>query len=266
MSETARAHERLEPVVVPQAQRLAEGPLPEDVMVFPSNPAPGYGLLIHFHGAPYIPYLAMRAGQPPMTVVAVNLGSGSSAYERPFLDPGAFPALVDSALARAGTDNRPERIFLSGFSAGYGAIRSILREHAERVDGVLLLDGLHASYVPEGRVLSAGGRVDSTDMAPFVAFARRAARREKVFLFTHSEIFPGTYVSTTEAADFLLAELGLERTPVLDWGPVGMQQVSRAGSGAFDVLGFAGNSAPDHVDHLHGMPEFLALLLEDGRR
>ncbi len=66
--------------------------------------------------------------------------------------------------------------------------------------------------------------------------------------------------STTETSDYLLKELGVARTAVLAWGPVGMQQVSEAESGGFRVLGFAGNSAPDHVDHLHGLAAFLPLL------
>ena len=32
-------------------------------------------------------------------------------------------------------------------------------------------------------------------------------------------------------------------------------------AGRFELLGFAGNSAPDHVDHLHAMPELLARTL-----
>ena len=75
---------------------------------------------------------------------------------------------------------------------------------------------------------------------------------------THSEIFPGTFASTTETADYLLRELGLHRTPVLRWGPRGMQQLSEVRAGGFELLGFAGNSAPDHIDQFQGMPEFLA--------
>ena len=36
-----------------------------------------------------------------------------------------------------------------------------------------------------------------------------------------------------------------------------MQQLSEARRGGFDVLGFAGNSAPDHVDHLYALGEWL---------
>ena len=36
-----------------------------------------------------------------------------------------------------------------------------------------------------------------------------------------------------------------------------MQQLSEVRAGRFELLGFAGNSGPDHIDHLHAMPEFL---------
>jgi hypothetical protein len=40
-----------------------------------------------------------------------------------------------------------------------------------------------------------------------------------------------------------------------------MQQLSEVRAGRFELLGFAGNTAPDHIDHLHGMPEFLRRLI-----
>ena len=60
------------------------------------------------------------------------------------------------------------------------------------------------------------------------------------------------------SAPGLLRALGLRRTPVLRWGPRGMQQLSETRAGRFELLGFAGNSAPDHIDHLHALPELLA--------
>src|SRR5216110_1861887 len=104
------------------------------------------------------------------------------------------------------------------------------------------------------------GALDTTNLVAFAAFAGAAMRGEKRFVVTHSEIFPGTFASTTETADYLLHALGLRRTPVLRWGPRGMQQLSEVRSGGFELLGFAGNTAPDHMDHFHGMPEFLGRL------
>jgi len=111
--------------------------------------------------------------------------------------------------------------------------------------------------VPEGSLLAAGGTLDTTNLAAFAGFARAAMKGEKRFVVTHSEIFPGTFASTTETADWLLRSTGLKRTPVLTWGHRGMQQLSEVRSGRFELLGFAGNTGPDHIDHLHAMPELL---------
>ena len=82
----------------------------------------------------------------------------------------------------------------------------------------------------------------------------------KTFVVTHSEIFPGTYASTTECADYLLAALSLKRRPKPMRGPIGMQQLSAVDAGGFRVRGYAGNTAPDHVDFLHAMPAWFSLL------
>ena len=142
-------------------------------------------------------------------------------------------------------------------------MRAILRDprHFAQVDAVLLLDGLHTSYVPDGTVLANGGKLDEQPLEIFVDFARAAMAGEKRFLITHSEIFPGTFASTTETTDYLIQKLGLHLEPVLKWGPHGMQQLSEARKGRFAILGFAGNSAPDHIDHAQGMPAFLGRLL-----
>ena len=79
-------------------------------------------------------------------------------------------------------------------------------------------------------------------------------------IVTHSEIFPGTFASTTETADYLLAQSNLTRRAVLKWGPMGTQQLSETRSGRFLLIGYAGNSAPDHVDQLHSLPVFLRWL------
>ncbi len=154
------------------------------------------------------------------------------------------------------------RIFLSSFSAGYGAVRAILKNHFQMIDGIILLDGLHTDYVPSGLVLAEGGELNSDKLIDFVQFARLAIEGKKKLLITHSEIFPGTYVSTTETANFIINSLNLERHPVLEWGPVGMQLLSETKRNGLTILGFAGNTAPDHIDHFHGLPAFLKMFLD----
>jgi len=271
MVEATRAHERLAPKALGGATRSFVGPAGRPVEVFVPDRARTrdvVDVVVHFHGAAWLPEQAVAEIGDHTVAAVVNLGTGSGAYDRAFADPAVFDSLLAGVTrevkAAIGEAARIGRVTLVGFSAGHGAVRAILRDprHFARVDAVLLLDGMHTSYVPDGIVLAAGGALDTTNLVAFADFARAAVRGDKRFLITHSEIFPGTFASTTETADWLLRTLGLRRTPVLRWGPRGMQQLSEVRAGRFELLGFAGNSGPDHIDHLHAMPEFLVQVLK----
>lgn len=225
-------------------------------------------LLIQFFGTKEIVAYAADRYRGRLIAATVNLGSGSSVYATPFSDTLLFQRLVDSIQQRVrrqtGHSLEFKKIIVSGFSAGYGAVRAILTTPSNRniINGVLLLDGLHASYIPDRKVLAEGGRIDSSAYTGIIQFCNEAvqARSAKKFLFTHSEIFPGTFVSTTESADFLIKTLALKSQAVLKWGPGGMQQISRSRKNHFQIVGFAGNTAPDHMDHLHNLYYFLNML------
>lgn len=268
MVETTRSHARREQRP-PRGERTAIswGGAADATLFVPrsSEGSKSLDLLIHFHGAAWLPEIASKASPQRLAVATVHLGAGSSVYRNAFSEPARFEAIVAESR-KAFAPRSLERVFLSGFSAGFGAIREILRNGgADAVDGILLLDGLHASYVPERTVLAEGGALDESALKPFAEFARLAAAGKKAFVITHSEIFPGTFASTTETTDALIAALGLSRTAVLEWGPGGMQQLSEVSEGGLKILGFAGNSAPDHVDHFHAMPEFVSMLLNVDR-
>jgi hypothetical protein len=270
MTEDTRAHERLVQRPLTGITRSFEGPRGRPVELFVPDAAgiaDAFDLVVHFHGAAWLPEQAVASLGGAVVAAVVNLGAGSGAYHTAFADPSAFDSLLAGVSREVsvaiGKPARIGRITLVGFSAGHGAVRAILRapSHFARVDAVLLLDGMHTSYVPEGTVLAAGGSLDSTNLVSLTEFARAAVRGEKRFVVTHSEIFPGTFASTTETADWLLRALSLKRAPVLRWGVRGMQQLSEVHAGRFELLGFAGNSGPDHIDHLHAMPELLARTL-----
>jgi hypothetical protein len=137
-------------------------------------------------------------------------------------------------------------------------VRAILLvpENYARIHRVILIDGLHTDY-PSGKPGPTESTVDPEPLQIFLRFARDAVAGRKRMLVTHSEIFPGTFASTTETADYLLEQLGLHRREVVRRGPMGTQQLSDVRRGGFHLLGFAGNSAPDHVDQLHSLAEYL---------
>lgn len=265
MRETTREHSRLEQSE-PEGERWMLRALPgrEVPLFLPARSADSerVDLVIHFHGAAWIAEVAAAGQDRDLAIATVHAGAGSGIYDRTFSDPTLLPALLEEARSTL-APRRIDRVWLTGFSAGFGAIRAVLRdlEHPE-IAGILLLDGLHTAYVPDGKVIAEGGSVDQTAMDPFVRFAEKARAGEGRIVITHSEIFPGTFASTTETSDNLIARLGLRRTAVLRWGPIGMQQLSEVQEEGLTIAGFAGNSAPDHIDHFHAMPEFLTLLLK----
>lgn len=219
-------------------------------------------LIIHFHGVPWLMEYHIAKHFANAALITVNLGSGSKVYGTPFSQPEMFQNLIDEAGKVLELKRGWSSITLVGFSAGYGAIRAILRHEANfnLVNNVLLLDGIHASYVPEGKRLADGGIIKADDLDSYIKFAREAVLGKKKFIISHSEIFPATYASTTECVDYLLGALSLKRKAVLKKGPIGMQQISQVDAKNFHIRGYAGNTGADHGDQLYAMPEWLKLL------
>jgi hypothetical protein len=212
-------------------------------------------LLVFFHGGTWMPeYAAATEGRS--AAISIQIGAGSGVYARAFSDPTRFLKLLQEAEQKAGAKFSP--VTLGGWSAGNGAIREILKpeESYARVDRVIAIDGIHAGYV-DGKPGPQESQLETDNLQIWLKLARDAVAGKKRLLITHSEIFPGTYASTTETADWLLRELGLKRKPVVAWGPKGMQLLSEVRAGNLVVRGYAGNSAPDHVDQLHALADFL---------
>jgi hypothetical protein len=267
MSDSTRSHPRVERYDPPGRR----WPLPTGTLYVREGftPSARVRLIVHFHGAPWLVEHHVYRRRADVALVTIQIGSGSRAYAEAFADPSRFSQMLDEATARlseiAGRRVSLDRLTLSSFSAGYGAIRSILQQPQQyaRVDEVVLADSLHASYAGEVTPTRAADlAVDETSLDPFIRFAAEAAAGRKTMRVMHSEVFPGTYASTTETADVLLRRLNLTRRRVLRDGPLGMQQLSEARAGNLYLAGFAGNSAPDHMDHLYVLDAWLF----DGRR
>ena len=260
MVEHTRTHPRLTETTPPGLrQKLTLGTLfiPEKL-----KGKRNVNLLLFFHGGGWLPELA-AAQQRNLAVLTVQAGAGSSTYEKLFADPATFPKLLAEAQAIAGIPFG--EIELGGWSAGCGALRQILSDPTsyDRVTRVLCIDGVHAGYLNDTPPPAATEpQLEPGNLASWLHFGTDAIAGKKHLLITHSEIFPGTYASTTETADALLHQWGLTPHPVARWGPMGTQMLSETRSGNLLVVGFAGNSAPDHIDQLHSLPEYLHWLLK----
>ena len=256
MVEHTRAHPRLERTTPPgrhEALELGTLFLPAKLRLKLSTP-----LLFFFHGGTWLPELA-AARNANTAVISIQIGAGSAVYARAFANAQRFSNLLREAELKAGVKFAP--VTLGGWSAGCGAIREILKspDSYALVQKVLLIDGIHTGYIGDkpGPLES---QLETDNLSIFLQLARDAIAGKKRVIITHSEIFPGTYASTTETADYLLQQLRLTRRAVVKWGPMGTQQLSEVRQGKFLLIGYAGNSAPDHIDQLHSLPQYLKWL------
>jgi hypothetical protein len=228
-----------------------------------------YALVIHFHGLNKVVEESFEHAGLNAVVATINLGTGSGAYSSQLSNRWALPAILQQTQAtlqkRGLRGAMLRRLALSAFSAGYGALRGILEQPAlaDHVDAVLLLDGIHAGYLPNDHSL------DLARLMPFARFAEKAASGKKLFSITHSEIIPNAdYASTHESTDALLALLHIERGPAGEAPAVPalpsianvaklipLVPLSEAHQGAFHVRGYAGTQKADHVMHLAQMGE-----------
>ncbi len=253
IAQHTRAHTRL-PEQTPPGRREK---LDVGTLYMPAGLAARPPLLVFFHGDPWIPEVAAKSNRT--AAISVLAGEGSGVYTKLFEDPQRFPRLLKEAEAKA---HKPfGRVILGGWSAGCGALHQILKspQSYARVNAVICIDGVHADYV-DGKPGPLESSLTEADLQVWLHLVRDAVAGRKRFLLTHSEIVPGTYASTTETADYLLKRLRVSRRAVQKSGPMGMQQLSEASSGKFLLQGFAGDSAPDHVDQLHSLPVWLKLL------
>ncbi|MGE5399853.1 MAG: hypothetical protein ACM3S2_05595 [Ignavibacteriales bacterium] len=271
MVETTRTHARIDKNTFSGISFKITGIFPGPVEVYvPEKYLQNrkFDLLIHFHGSSIPAKYAALKSPRSLIAASLNLGSGSGIYYKVLGDPLLLNTLLDSINSltsiRLNHKISINNIILSGFSAGYGAIKRILssENYYRKIYAVILLDGIHASYIPENKVLADGGKIDSTALEVFLKLAQetRGKNSPRKFIITHSEIFPGTFASTTEATDYLIRSNGLKRKPVLKWGPLGMQQLSEVKVNGLTIMGFAGNTGPDHIDHFQALFHFLNMI------
>ena len=231
-----------------------------DEVFVPEGLSPGateFDLVVHFHGAPEVVEREFTAAGLRAVLVTVNYHGLSGVYEKPFSDPQRFRALLDDTLAELKTRRRVaesaqrRRLCVSSFSAGFGAVRALLKapEHFASIDGLYLADTVYAGYVEQ----DGQRRVNPDNMTDFRRFAAEAVAGRKTMIITHSYLEPGTYAGTHETADDLIAFVEAQRRAVDEAGPGGMRIISRVDQGYFFVRGCAGTTGEDHMAHLRNM-------------
>jgi hypothetical protein len=251
-------------------QRSGRSPIAGGLLTIPPSFASddgGYNLVIHLHGNTDLVEESFAVAEVNAVVVIMNLGIGSGAYEDRFSIPATVPDITErvrSTLGKRGLKNPVQRkLAFTAWSAGYGGVVRTLENPAlaNKVDAVILLDGIHAAYKPGSTT-----EVAMPQLVPFQKFAEKAVLGERFFLITHSDIEPGEYAGTKASTSALMTQLGLERQlggiettmPPLSSieGVVpkkkllALKPTSYVQAGNFFVQGYTGETPEHHMAHL----------------
>jgi hypothetical protein len=218
----------------------------------------GADLLVHFHGDPQTIWNNAQYANLNAIIVTVNYSGLSSAYSTPFSNAALFQTLLDEALTKVRQQaDFPDtlewdKLGVSSFSAGYGAVREILKSagYRNQIDALLAADSLYATTAGDGTPLD-------SQMADYETFATLAKNGSKTFLFSHSQVPTFTYETTEECGTELLQHLGLSATPLNANGLGTLNFYRQAQSGNFRLWGALGSDGDAHLEHLRYIGEFL---------
>lgn len=218
-----------------------------------------FDLVIHFHGVAKNQEANIEEARLPAAVVSVNEGGLSDAYAKPFAAPGALDRVVRFAEEEIGAKRvsgaRAGRIALSSWSAGGAAVKNVLAQDAERIDAVILADGLFSSWEDEAKT-----SVRREPLRPFVDFGRRAVRGEKLLVITHTAIATD-YPNVEACTRAVLEDLEIEPGPPLPLTqPAGGEPTYAVDRGGLHVRGVDGKGPDDHIAQIRALDDAYAEL------
>lgn len=218
-------------------------------------------VVVHFHGDPQTFRNNAAYAKLNTVVLTINYSGLSSAYSTPFSNatsPTLFQSVMDEALGkvRAEADFADtaawDHIAVSSFSAGYGAVREILKNATYRnaIDSLLAADSLYATTAGDGTPLD-------SQMVDYKSFAALAKNGQKTFIYSHSQVPTYTYETTGECGDELLQSLGITASAINQPGLGTLTFNRHATSGNFELWGATGADAAAHSKHLQYIGDFL---------
>jgi len=185
----------------------------------------------------------------------VALGQGSSVYRAPFEDQKKLSQLVEKVEKQLQT--RVSAIDISSFSAGYGAVREIVKsaEYRRMIRRIVLCDSMYASFAPNSTTQPAPEHIE-----PWIAFGKMAAKGEKTFVLTHSQVPSTTYANTAQCAAALVEAVGRAKV-IVPRGSIPatldpeFPLLTRTDIGHFHVWGYDGADAPAHLTHIRHLAD-----------
>ena len=165
---------------------------------YPKDSGKPIDLLVHFHGMASVAAANFEKLNWNGALVVINFKGLSAAYAKPFREDSALlESVLEQAAKTVGPETTCRSLTVSSFSAGYGAVREILKtpKFFERIDALIAADSMYASLEKDRETR----QPLETHMRDYLRFAKLASEGKKTFIITHSSQ-ETPYASTTETA------------------------------------------------------------------
>ena len=228
-------------------------------------------LSVHFHGVDWFPMEEHHRRNATNPLLIYGGMEGSSRYQKPFEDKSLFGKLLQDVENYFKTHGAPgasrvSSVEISSFSAGYGAVREILKspEYVNMITTLILADSCYASFATPGG--GADRKPLPENMAPFISFARLAADGKKDFVMSFSQLVTKDYASTSDTARALVAGVGGEFSNVPPDSFLSAHHLLkypllyRFDKGGLHVWGYGGNDPGAHMALARATADFYQAL------
>lgn len=209
-----------------------------------------YDLIINFRGS------SSPSNYSNPNAIIVNLEAsgpqsenlGSKLLEQQFGNANKVNeiiGIINNHLKKQFPDKNIHRgkLTVSGFSGGGSVVGEIVNQRSKingGIDNVIINDGLHSDF-------------DSDKMKAILEFAREAQKDpSKKFKLLHTAIGTSGYPSTTETADYLIKQLGLQRKNIQnpeEYQQFGFVPKSEIKDGGLEIVQMYDEPAPYYVDN-----------------
>lgn len=236
-----------------------------------------FDLVVHFHGHQDRTRVALDRAELGSVMVSLNLGERSAVYENAAASASFLDRLV--AFAERGVDEshrapsaRVGRIALSSWSAGFGAVRQIMKRPSdtERIDGLLLADGLFTDWSTTsaksarksaGHLRARPRDANLEKVADVVDFARRATKGERLFVLTHTSIDRRDYADAADVAEAMIRDFNIEKSfPDQPGRPTARSSTYASDMESFHVWGYGGTNWNDHLEQHDTLRKHFSML------
>ncbi|MBS1721248.1 MAG: hypothetical protein JST35_12450 [Armatimonadetes bacterium] len=207
---------------------------------------------MHFHTAAWYIVSQYQSTGLKDPVVTFNFGQGSTVYGNPFKKEGSFAPWLAEVENQLHT--KVDRLVVSSFSAGFGAVRELIRQpdFLDKLETVVLSDSMYGSFTGD----PATRTVLPEHAACWKPLVERALAGKTTVVMTCSAIHPPTYAGTDEVSAALVKQMGGEMVEVT---PDGSEQslIRRYDKGKWHVWHYAGITPTAHMTQARHLKDVL---------